>query len=186
MSETRSTYSRVAIILHWLIGLAIIGNLAGGLLHESFGKANVGIIMGLHKATGIAILFLSLARLAWRLGHRPPPLAATVKRWETGLAHAVHWSFYLFMMAIPLTGWLMTSAGGRKYPISFYGLFEIPFLPVAQDKGFANTMAYAHVYGSYLLIALLLLHIAAALKHHLIDGDNTVARMLPLVRERMA
>ena len=178
-TTTRSNYSTVAIALHWLIGFAIIGNLAGGLLHESAPKAMQASIMGIHKATGITILLLSFARLAWRLTHKPPPYEPTLKRWEVVTATAVHHSFYIFMIAIPLTGWLMTSAGGRKYPLSWYGLFDIPFLPVAQDKALSSAMAATHVYGSYLLIALLFLHIGAAVKHLVVDGDGTVARMVP-------
>jgi cytochrome b561 len=179
MTATTTRYSNVAVALHWLIGLAIIGNLAGGLLHESAPKDMQGAIMAVHKATGITILALSFVRLFWRLAHRPPPYEPTLKPWEVATAKITHWAFYLFMIVIPLTGWLMTSAGSRKWPLNWFGLFDLPYLPVAQDKGFANTMAYAHVYGSYLLIALLVLHIGAAFKHLFVDGDGTFARMVP-------
>ena len=162
----------------------MILNVLGGFFHESFGKEMVGLIIGLHKSTGILILVLTVGRLLWRLTHRPPPLADTVKGWEKGLAHAVHWSFYLLMFALPITGWLMTSAGARKYPIDFYGLFPIPFLPVAQDKSAANIYAERHELLGFIVAALILLHIAAALKHHLFDKDNTVLRMLPLLGNR--
>jgi cytochrome b561 len=180
----RSTYSRVAILLHWMIGVLMIGNLVGGLTHDWVPKESMALVMSIHKATGITILLLSFARLAWRLAHRPPPLATTLKRWEIGLAHATHWIFYVMMIVLPMTGWLMTSAGSRKWPLSWFGLFDIPFLPVAQDKGFANSMAYAHVIGGYLMVGLIAMHIAAAIKHHAFDRDNTVERMLPILRAR--
>jgi cytochrome b561 len=183
-NAVRSNYSRGAIALHWSIGVLMILNLLGGFFHESFGKAAVPLIMGLHKSTGILILVLTVGRLVWRLTHRPPPLADTVKRWEKGLAHATHWAFYLLMFALPITGWLMSSAGGRKYPISFYGLFPVPFLPVAQDKAAANIYAERHEMLGFIIAALIILHIAAALKHHLLDKDNTVVRMLPMLRDR--
>jgi cytochrome b561 len=183
-TAVRSRYSSVAIAFHWTIGILIIANLLGGLLHESFGDAAAGLIIGLHKATGILILFLSLARLAWRLGHRPPPLAVTLKRWEIGLAHATHWLFYIMMIALPMTGWLMSSAGSRKWPISFFGLFDVPFLPVAQDKAFSHTMGESHEILGFLTIGLVVLHVAAALKHHLFDGDNTVERMIPILKAK--
>jgi cytochrome b561 len=182
MDAARSTYSRGAIAFHWTIGILLILNVLGGFLHESFGEAAVGTIMGLHKATGITILFLSAGRLIWRLTHRPPPLAATVKGWEKGLAHAVHWTFYLLMFALPMTGWLMVSAGSRKWPTSFYGLFDVPYLPVAQDKIAAGIYHDRHELLGIIVAVLIVLHIAAALKHHLFDRDNTVVRMLPLLR----
>ena len=184
--STRSSYSRVAIVLHWMIGVLMILNILGGFFHESFGKAAVPIIMSLHKATGILVLALTVTRLIWRLTHRPPPLAATVRGWEKGLAHATHWSFYILMFALPMTGWLMSSAGGRKYSISFYGLFDVPFLPVAQDKAAANVFAERHEVLGFIIVGLIILHVAAALKHHLFDKDNTVIRMLPILRDRAA
>jgi cytochrome b561 len=182
MEQARSTYSRGAIWFHWIIGLLIIGNLIGGLIHESVSEEMTGLIMSLHKATGITILVLSIARLVWRLTHRPPPLAPTVKRWEKGLAHATHWTFYLLMILVPLSGWVLVSAGARKYPLEWFGLFDIPFLPITQDKALASTMSDRHEQLAFLWIALLALHIGAALKHHFFDRDNTLERMLPLVR----
>lgn len=183
-SALRSTYSRGAIAFHWSIGVLMILNVLGGFFHESFGKGAVPFVMGLHKSTGILILVLTVGRLVWRLTHRPPPLAATIKGWEKGLAHTTHWAFYMLLLALPVTGWLMSSAGGRKYPISFYGLFPVPFLPVAQDKVAANSYAERHEILGYIVSALIILHIAAALKHHLFDKDNTVIRILPLLRKR--
>jgi cytochrome b561 len=180
----RSRYSSTAIAFHWTIAVLMIGNLAGGLLHESFGEAAEGAIIGLHKAIGVLVLVLSLARLAWRLGHRPPPLAATLKRWEIGLAHAVHWTFYVLMIALPLSGWLMVSAGQRKWPISFFGMFDVPFLPVNQDKAIGGLMHEAHEILGFFTIALIILHVLAAIKHHVFDGDNSVERMLPLLRSK--
>jgi cytochrome b561 len=178
-AAARTRYSNVAIALHWLIGLMILLNLAGGLTHDSVPKAELPFVMGLHKASGITILVLSIARLAWRLGHRPPPYEPTLQRWEIATAKVTHWAFYVLTIAIPFSGWLMTSAGGRKYGLSWYGLFDIPFLPVAQDKALAGAAGGAHENLSYLLIALLLLHIGAAMKHVFLDGDGTFARMLP-------
>jgi cytochrome b561 len=182
MEAARSTYSRGAIAFHWTIGVLMILNVLGGLFHDAVPREMIGLVMGLHKATGILILLLTVGRLVWRLTHRPPPLADTVKGWEKGLAHATHWAFYLLMFALPITGWLMVSAGERKYPFSFYGLFDIPYLPVVQDKVASHTYGDRHELLGYVVAALIVLHIAAALKHHLFDRDNTVVRMLPLLR----
>ena len=178
-TDMRARYSKVAIALHWLIGLAIIVNLAGGLLHESMARDLRSIVMPLHKATGITILVLSVARLVWRLTHRPPPYQATRAGWEKVTAKVVHWAFYILIIAIPFSGWLITSAGSRKYPLDWYGLFGIPFLPVTQDKGLAAAAGGAHENLSYLMIALLVLHIGAAMKHLVLDKDGTFGRMVP-------
>jgi cytochrome b561 len=172
LTETaaRTRYSSVAIALHWLIGLAIIANLSSGLLDK---------YMPVHKATGITILALSLFRLFWRLGHRPPPYEPTLASWEKTTAKVTHWAFYVLMIAIPFSGWLMTSAGGRKYGLSWFGLFDIPFLPVAQDKALAAAARGAHENLAFVMLALLALHIGAAMKHVFLDGDGTFARMLP-------
>lgn len=165
----RTRYSSVAIALHWLIGLAIIGNLASGLLDK---------YISVHKATGITILVLSIVRLAWRLTHKPPPYEATLATWEKATAKVTHWAFYVLIIAVPFSGWLMTSAGGRKYGLNWYGLFDVPFLPVAQDKALAGAAGGAHETLAFVMIGLLVLHIGAAMKHVFLDGDGTFARML--------
>jgi cytochrome b561 len=168
-------YTRVAIALHWTIALLIIANLVIGLLHESLLRGTIG----LHKAIGLLVLALSVVRLAWRLTHRPPPLPATVKGWEKGLAHATHWTLYLLMILLPLSGWVFTSASLKRNPLSFFGLFDIPFLPIAPDKMTHDVVAERHEQLAWIMIALILLHICAALKHRLIDRDRTVDRMWP-------
>jgi cytochrome b561 len=168
-------YSRVAIGLHWTIALLIIANLTIGLLHESLLKGTIP----LHKSIGMLVLVLSLVRLGWRLTHRPPPLPASVKRWEVGLAHAAHWILYALMILIPLSGWIFTSASPKRHPLDFFGLFPLPMFPVSQDKALSDAWADRHELMAYLMIALLLLHIGAALKHRFVDRDGTVQRMLP-------
>ena len=115
---------------------------------------------------------------------KPPPLPATVKSWEKGLAHAAHWSLYALMLALPVTGWLMSSAGKRKYPLDFYGLFPIPYLPVAQNEAAAQTYADRHELLGWIALALLILHLSGAAKHYFIDRDRTVQRMLPWLKNR--
>lgn len=169
----RDRYTGVAIVLHWTIAALIITNLAIGLLLDSLK------IFTVHKSIGMLVLLLSVARLVWRLTHRPPPLPATVKRWETGLAHAVHWLLYALMILIPLSGWIFTSASLKRHPLTFFGLFPLPMFPVAQDKALSDTVAERHEQLAYLMIALLVLHVVAALKHRFLDGDRTLDRMLP-------
>lgn len=177
MSDTRNGdhYSAVAIMLHWMMAVLVVANLAIGLLHDSLLKGT----MGAHKAIGITVLTLAVVRLVWRLTHRPPPLPATVRPWEKGLAHGVHWCFYALIILIPLSGWVFTSASPTPRPISFFGLFPVPFLPIGPDKALSSTVATRHGQLAYLMIALLCLHVAGALKHRFVDRDRTLERMLP-------
>jgi cytochrome b561 len=170
-----SRYSRGAIVLHWTIALLIIVNLAIGLFHETLFKG----FIPLHKSIGILVLLLSVVRLLWRFTHRPPSLPATVRPWEKGLAHAVHWSLYPLMILIPLSGWVFTSAAPAPHPLSFFGLFPLPALPLTQDKAVSDMVAERHEQLAWLMLALLVLHIGAALKHRFLDRDRTLDRMMP-------
>jgi cytochrome b561 len=165
-------YSRVAKWLHWAMALLIIGNLAGGLLHD----IDPRLIMPLHKATGILILGLTVLRFLWRLTHRPPAYPTTMANWERWASTIAHMALYALMILVPVTGWLMSSAG--RYPISFFGLFEVPKLDVPQTEAFGEMMSERHELLGYAMIALLLLHIAAALRHHYVKKDGILARML--------
>ncbi|HTI30635.1 MAG TPA: cytochrome b [Sphingomonas sp.] len=180
----RSFYSKGAMFFHWTIAALIILNLIIGFFHEGMAPAARGFAMSVHKSTGILVIALTLGRIAWRFTHRPPPLPVTVKSWEKGLAHAVHWTLYALMLALPLTGWLMSSAGKRKNVLDFYGLFQVPYLPVAQEEAAAHTYAERHEQLAYIMLALLVLHLAGAAKHYFMDRDRTVHRMLPVLKDR--
>jgi cytochrome b561 len=173
-----SGYSSVAIALHWTIALLILANAAGGLLADSVDDATARTIMNIHKPTGITILALSLVRLGWRVTHGFPPLPPSTPRWDAVFARATHVAFYALMIAIPLTGWTLVSGGSR--PLEYFGLFDIPKLPVSR----ATSEAAGEVHGlfAFLMLGLAALHVLGALKHHLIDRDEVLARMLPLVR----
>lgn len=185
-ASARSRYSTVAIALHWTIALLIIVNIIGGLLHDVFldspdaqMKATGYVIMGLHKAAGIAVLALTVARIVWRLVNPPPALPAHMTPVERILAKATHFAFYALMILLPLSGWAMASASPKRFPISFFGLFDVPFLPVAQAKATAVMLHDRHEQLAYVAIALIAVHVAAALKHHYMDRDNVLVRMLP-------
>ena len=180
MHEDRAArYSRGAIWFHWTIAALILVNVFIGLFHDSFGDGMRGASMNYHKAAGILILFLSFGRLAWRLAHRPPPFASHLRRWEAWLAHITHRLFYFLMIAVPLAGWLYVSASPRVRPLSFFGLFDIPSLPVGRSEGGADFWHEAHELLAFATIGLVLLHVAGALKHQLIDRDNELGRMIP-------
>ena len=170
-------YSTVAIWLHWLIAFFVIANLLLGFFHEDFGKAAEPWMMWFHKATGMTVLALTVARIGWRLGHRPPPFDPVMKRWEMGLARFIHILFYVMLIVIPLSGWVLTSTNGRV--TSWFGLFEIAPLPVSRDEDFHETMEEVHELLAKAMIGLILLHVAGALKHHFAGHRHLIGRMAP-------
>ena len=172
-------YSDVAIAFHWVIAALVITNIVIGLLHDSvpFFRA----LMPAHFAIGLTVLALTVGRVAWRLAHRPPPLPGDVTRWERGAAHAMHWTLYLLLLVMPLTGWAMMSGGKSPHPISWFGLFSVPLLPTASAAGGAHQ---THVLLGWLMAGLVVIHVAAALRHHLIRRDAVLARMAPALSLR--
>ena len=171
-------YTRGAIAFHWIIALAVVLNLALGLLRKDLPSA--WQVMPVHKALGITILVLSLARLAWRLTHTPPPMPVATPRWERTAAKAAHWALYALTIVLPVTGWMMVSYGTPPKPLDWFGLFPIPFLPVSKAaSGFGHD---AHEILGWAMAGLVLLHTLAALRHHLLLRDSTLVRMLPILR----
>ena len=175
-------YSRVAIWLHWIIAALIVLNLLLGFFHEDFDKPVRSAMMSVHKATGLTILALTLARLAWRLGHRPPPFDPVMKRWEVALARTIHWLFYLLLLVLPLSGWILVSTSGRV--TSWFGLFEVGPLPVSRADDVHDLMEEVHELLAYGILTLLALHVAGALKHHLEGHRHLIGRMAPWARAR--
>ena len=168
-------YSRVAIAFHWTIAALVIFNIAVGLGHDPIPALRA--LMPAHKAIGLTVLALTALRVTWRLAHRPPPLPADTPGWERGAAHATHWTLYLLLVALPLSGWVMVSGPQGRRPLSWFGAFDLPYLPVTSLA--AEGAAKAHGLLGWVMLALVLLHVAAALRHHLLLRDRVLARMLP-------
>jgi len=174
--NTPVRYGLVAQGLHWIVaGLLIVqltlARIADGL---PLGLEKLAVLAR-HKSFGITILALAALRLAWRLFDRPPP-PPTMPRWQFIASRATHAAFYVLLFAMPLTGWLMSSAS--NYPVSWFGLAQLPDL-VAPDPDLKHLLEEIHETLARLLIGLALLHIAAALKHQFIDRDGLLTRMLP-------
>lgn len=189
MSRTVSSYSRTAIVLHWLIALLLIGNFAGGLLMEDLfnspdpASRQLGFtIAQLHKSIGLTILMLSLLRLGVRLVAGAPPLPDHMTALERFLAKLTHWGFYAVMILVPLSGWVMVSASPLGFPTVWFGLFEWPHLPIGTSKQVSGAASEAHEVMAFLGAGLFVLHVAGALKHHFFDRDDVLARMLPHLR----
>lgn len=176
-----SRYSATAIWLHWLLAVAIVSAFGVGLYVEGlpFSPQKLKLI-NWHKWAGVTILALSALRLLWRLTHRPPALPAKVSLgmpgWQVSAYHATHHLMYALFFIVPLAGWAYSSAKG--FPIVWFGVLPLPDL-VGKDEALAHTLKEAHELAAFALMALVALHVAAALKHHLIDRDGLLERMRP-------
>lgn len=136
-----------------------------------------------HKSVGITVLALSVGRLIWRLTHRPPALPTTLPRWQSMASHATHGLFYILMISMPLLGWAMVSASELPIPTVLYGLIGMPDMPgIPESDVVAGRFRLLHEIGAKLFIALIILHVGAALKHHFKDRDDILRRMAPWVK----
>ncbi|HEY6815032.1 MAG TPA: cytochrome b/b6 domain-containing protein [Croceibacterium sp.] len=172
-AAARQRYSTVAVVLHWLIALALAFQLALGF---AMPKDQSGFALyQLHKSVGITILLLTLARLAWRLTHRPP--AAVEGGFQGVLAKAVHTLLYAFMVGAPLTGWAIVSTSRIQVPTMFWGVIPWPHLPLSQALN--EVAEEAHELLAWIGIALVVLHVLGALRHQLLIKDGLLRRMAP-------
>lgn len=181
-TTTPSRYSSVAIGLHWLIALMLIGLVIVGFVMGELERSNPlkFQLYQLHKSFGMTVLALSLLRLVWRLTHRAPPLPPESKKWEKAVAHLVHFGFYGLMIGLPLVGWLGVSTSPLKIPTMIFGLFTLPALPFFQGiAGISHDLFELHETLAYFLIGLFVLHVGAALKHHFMLKNDIVLRMTP-------
>ena len=193
MTREPTRYTRVAIILHWLIALLIIGQIFGGLYMTKAapaGSTEQFELYQLHKSFGLTILFASLARLVWRLTHRPPALPEGMAAWERIGARFSHVAFYALMIGVPLGGWALVSASpfADSVPTYIFGVIPWPHLPffdgVADRQALTDLIANMHEFFAFATAALLVLHVAAALKHHFVNRDDVLTRMVFFLRPR--
>jgi cytochrome b561 len=170
-------YSTPAIALHWIVAALILANLALGLYTVDLPLSPAKLRnFSYHKWIGVTVFMLAAARLLWRLAHRPPELPGAMPAWERHAAHFTHALLYFLFFAAPLTGWLFSSAAG--FQTVYLGLLPIPDL-LSRDKALAEALKLAHKSINYTMAAVIVLHAAAALKHHFIDRDDVLRRMLP-------
>jgi cytochrome b561 len=177
--STAGRYGSVAIALHWLLAVAIVGAFGMGLYMADLPFSPTRLkLYNWHKWAGVTILTLSAARLLWRLMNRPPELPASVTAampaWQQKAHHGTHHLMYLLFFAVPLTGWAYSSAAG--FPIVWFGVLPLPdFVPVSKEL--AETIKPLHKLAAFGLAALVVLHVAAALKHQFVDRDRLLGRM---------
>jgi cytochrome b561 len=176
LMNTAKRYGWVPQLLHWLVVALLVVQF---LLAEAADELPTGMeklaMLARHKSVGLTILAFALVRVAWRLFDRPPPLPP-MPAWQRVAATTSHWGLYALLFALPLTGWMMSSAA--NYPVSWFGLFQLPDL-VAPSKPLQETLHEVHEVLAGTLLFLAGLHLLAALKHQFVDRDGLLGRMLP-------
>jgi cytochrome b561 len=173
-------YNRTAVALHWLLAAALVASLAVGFYMVDLSLSPFKLrIYSWHKWAGVTIFLLVFFRLAWRLVHGAPHAPAHMPAWQQAVATHAHRALYVLMLAIPVSGWLMSSAKG--FQTVYFGVLPLPDL-LHRSKELGAALASVHEALNFALLALVLAHAAAAIKHHLVDRDEVLARMLPFLR----
>ena len=171
------SYTKTAKVLHWLMAILLFGLLALGFyMHDLPLSPEKLKLYSWHKWAGVTAFLLLAVRLLWRVTHRPPALPDSMPKLMQLAAHAGHLMLYGLMIAIPLSGWLMSSAKG--FQTVYFGVLPIPDM-LDKNKEIGDLLALVHKSLNLLFVAVLAGHIGAALKHHFIDKDDILTRMLP-------
>lgn len=171
-------YTTTAIVLHWLIALLIVGTFTLGLVMTDipgFTPTKLKYVSW-HKWAGVTVLLLAALRLLWRLANRPPAYPDTMPRWQQGAAHGLHHLLYVLMFAVPATGYLYSSAAG--VPVVYFKLVPLPTI-IEANAQLKPVLKEVHYWLNMVLAGVVGLHVAAALKHVLVDRDGAMRRMLP-------
>jgi len=185
MRQNGLRYTRVAIVLHWIIAALILSNIGIGFVMEGLSQPLKAAALSFHFSSGITVLGLTMLRVTWRLSHRPPPFAAELSPWERAAAHIVHGLLYLLMLGMPLVGWSIISAHPPRPQgaATIWGLLRLPAIaPISNLGDGAQKAAHGlfvdvHDAGAWILTGLLVLHVAGALKHQWVDRRGGLARM---------
>ena len=175
-------YTTTAISLHWLIAIGIAGSFSLGLyMHELPLSPTKLQLYSWHKWAGVSLFALILVRLLWRATHAAPPPPIHMPALQRLAASATHWALYALMIAVPISGWLMSSAKG--FQTVWFGIVPLPDL-LAKDAALGDLLKEVHEALNLTMLGLVLLHAAAALKHHFLDHDDVLTRMLPALEKR--
>ena len=176
--NAKSKYSSLAMLLHWVVAVLVIAQWLISVTAEGAPTREArGAIMTNHFALGVVIFSLVAVRLIWRQVSPPPPQMPTHRGWERTLAKLNHLVFYALLLVMPIAGWVAMSSFGA--PISVFGLFELPALPVGIDEARGEAIFGLHGAAGITLLVLIAVHVLATLKHTFIDKDGTIFRMLP-------
>jgi cytochrome b561 len=179
ITNNNARYGWAMIVLHWLIGIIFIGQFVLGFVMMRIGSQRTAFeLIQLHKSFGFLLLGLIILRVAWRLGNAAPPLPPSVGALERRAAPLAHFALYAFQIALPLSGWALVSVSTLEIPSMPFNLFVMPNLPLAESDPAESFWTAAHWYLAYAGIALVVLHVAAALRHHFWLRDSVLRRMI--------
>jgi len=179
LTNTPTRYGWAMIVLHWLIGIVFIGQFVlGFIMVRTTSQRTAFELIQLHKSFGFLLLGLIILRIAWRLGNAAPPLPRAVGTLERKTAPLAHFALYAFQIALPLSGWALVSVSTLEIPTMPFDLFVMPNLPLAESDAAESFWLAAHWYLGYAGIALVALHVAAALRHHFMLRDTVLTRMI--------
>ncbi len=182
MNASNARYDGGAIALHWLMALLIVGAFFLGLTMTDMPGITPTKLKyyNWHKWIGVTVLALAVLRALWRIAHAAPPLPASIPRWQQQISAATHMLLYVLVFAVPLSGYFYSLAAGFK--VVYLGVLPLPVL-IDPNPTLKPILKAVHFWLNMGMAGLVLMHIAAALKHHLIDRDNVLLRMLPLLRK---
>lgn len=181
-------YTTIAILLHWLVALCVLGLLVIGVAMVWAPPEVVNLTLKFnlyqwHKSLGITVFVLMFLRLLWRLTHKAPPLPDTLTPVERFFARLTHYGLYILLGIMPLTGWAVVSTASFNVPTLIFQTFHLPhisYLAMHPDKAsLSNLASTIHLTLAISIASLIALHIAGALKHHFVDRDDVLRRMLP-------
>jgi len=176
---TTAHWGAVSKLFHWVLAALIIGMLIIGSQLENIEDTQLKFqLFQQHKSIGFTIMALAILRLGWRFANPVPPLPASLPTWQRLSSHASHLALYGLMILQPLVGWVMVSASGFAIPTKYFGLFVIPDI-APDNQALYEAMKTTHGILAWAFALILLVHVGAALKHHFIDKDTVLSRMLP-------
>ena len=174
-------YTRTAIGLHWIVAFLVIAAFLLGFVMTDMPFSMTKLkYYSWHKWLGVTVFLLAIVRVGWRITHPAPPLIATIPKSQQLLAEAVHYLLYFLIFAAPVSGYLYSLAAG--FPVVYLGIIPLPVL-ISPDPVVAQTLNTTHGLLVYTMAGLVGLHVLGALKHYVIDRDETLARMLPFLRK---
>ena len=172
-------YTHTAITLHWLIALLVFAAFPLGLYMHDLPLSPYKLrLYSYHKWLGVCVMLFVVIRLLWRVTHRPPALPDSMRGWEKLVAESMHYLLYILLFAIPLSGWLMSSAKG--FQTVLFGMIPLPDL-LNKDKFLGEFLQQVHESFNWILLIMVCAHVTASLKHHFIERDDVLQRMLPLL-----
>ncbi len=175
-------YTKTAVILHWLIALLIFAAFPLGLYMHGLSLSPTKLrLYSYHKWIGVTVFLFAVIRVFWRSTHRPPLLPDAMLRWEKIAAESVHYLLYTLIFIVPITGWLMSSAKG--FQTVWFGVLPLPDL-VGKNKALGDLLQELHEMFNYIMLGLVIAHVAAAIKHHFIERDDILTRMIPFLDKK--